>query len=91
MGALVGRAKQVRAHLVGREVQDRQQAVLVQQLGVARIDDRLAAELRAHATREVLEVDQALELGKFSVPAPGGEWPNGPVPTVSAMRVLPRW
>src|SRR5205814_698163 len=58
--AVVRGLQEVHPDLVLGEVVDRQVTVLVQQLGVPAVHDRLPAENPAHPARRVLEVDDAV-------------------------------
>src|SRR5688572_8625623 len=96
---LLARDEQLHAHLLPREVVDREETMLVQELRVAAVDHRLAAEQRADAPRGVLEVDQPLlarqlevERSRGAVSEGAGADGEGHTEVVAAARVqLEEW
>jgi hypothetical protein len=69
---VVRRLEQVEPDLVLGEVQDREVALLVEELGAPAVDHDLARKRAAHAAREVLEVNDRPLRGRVEVEHAGG-------------------
>jgi hypothetical protein len=64
---VVGRLEQIGADIAGREIQDRQLAVLMQQLGLNAVDNGVSTEPTADAAWGGLKIDEPCGVGHRAV------------------------